>query len=115
MRRFVIALVTAVMLIGFAPSAGATTVSSTSSYCQTTRLYMWSNNHTCVALAQKWLNRNHRRGQLVVDGIYGPAALSMIERFQQSQYPHLTVDGIVGPNTWYYLSWCYAYNSYCTW
>lgn len=47
----------------------------------------------------KWQRQMAARGwSIAVDGWYGPASADVARRFQQEK--HLTVDGIVGPNTW---------------
>ena len=47
----------------------------------------------------RWQERMLARGNpLVVDGIYGPASQEACRHFQEEQ--GLTVDGIVGAQTW---------------
>ncbi len=50
-----------------------------------------------VEYLQKWLNAAGF-GSLVVDGIFGVATEEAVKKFQK--YYGLTVDGIVGPQTW---------------
>jgi peptidoglycan hydrolase-like protein with peptidoglycan-binding domain len=44
------------------------------------------------------LLRAHGKATVVVDGIFGPKTAAAVREVQQSE--HLTVDGIVGPQTW---------------
>jgi hypothetical protein len=47
----------------------------------------------------QWQEQMHFRGwTLVVDGVYGPESQDICVEFQTEK--HLTVDGIVGPDTW---------------
>ncbi|MGD1712141.1 peptidoglycan-binding domain-containing protein [Dapis sp. BLCC M172] len=50
-----------------------------------------------VEYLQKWLNAAGF-GSLVVDGIFGVATEEAVKKFQK--YYGLTVDGIVGPQSW---------------
>ncbi|TDB90948.1 peptidoglycan-binding protein [Actinomadura sp. KC216] len=48
---------------------------------------------------RKWQQRMKDRGwDIAVDGWYGPASKTVCRRFQAEK--GLSVDGIVGPNTW---------------
>lgn len=48
---------------------------------------------------QRWQQRMHDRSwSITVDGWYGPASVSVCRQFQAEK--GLTVDGIVGPQTW---------------
>lgn len=55
-----------------------------------------------VEYLQKWLNAAGF-GFLVVDGIFGVATQEAVKKFQK--YYGLTVDGIVGPQSWATLEW----------
>lgn len=46
----------------------------------------------------QYLLRQHGRGEVAVDGIFGPITAAAVRAFQQSR--GLTVDGIVGNQTW---------------
>jgi peptidoglycan hydrolase-like protein with peptidoglycan-binding domain len=52
-------------------------------------------NHPVRTLQYLLRARGHT---VAVDGIFGPATDAAVRAFQQER--HLTVDGIVGPNTW---------------
>ena len=69
---------------------------------------------TAVYTLQRQLNRITKDypffGLLTVDGIFGQAMKSTVEKFQK-QFG-LTVDGVVGRATWYKIS--YVYRSKCT-
>jgi len=58
-------------------------------------LHMGMSNAS-VGLLQTQLK--HRGYVITVDSDFGPATYSVVRRFQA--YAHLTIDGIVGPNTW---------------
>ncbi|NES04849.1 MAG: peptidoglycan-binding protein [Okeania sp. SIO2F4] len=55
-----------------------------------------------VEYLQRWLNAAGF-GSLVVDGIFGVATQEAVKKFQK--YYGLTVDGIVGPQSWGTLEW----------
>ncbi|MEM1169990.1 MAG: peptidoglycan-binding protein [Cyanobacteria bacterium P01_H01_bin.35] len=55
-----------------------------------------------VEYLQKWLNAAGF-GSLVVDGIFGVATQEAVKKFQK--YYGLTVDRIVGPQSWAKLEW----------
>jgi len=58
------------------------------------------NRYQDVKLAQRLLNKNASSSpQLAEDGIFGPKTESAVRAFQSAHRP-LTVDGIVGNNTW---------------
>ncbi|MYS22350.1 MULTISPECIES: peptidoglycan-binding domain-containing protein [unclassified Streptomyces] len=58
----------------------------------------WSSNAQAVYTLQCMLNRSLLHTTVTVDGSFGPSTLSAVKRFQYCDY--LTVDGIVGPQTW---------------
>jgi peptidoglycan hydrolase-like protein with peptidoglycan-binding domain len=58
----------------------------------------YGHNYT-VADVATWQRQMVARGwSLDVDSVYGPASQRICEQFQQEK--HLTVDGLVGPQTW---------------
>lgn len=60
-------------------------------------LQLGSPNSTCVKFAQQAINRISGRG-LTVDGDFGPATDKAVRDLQR--WLHLTVDGVIGPQTW---------------
>jgi peptidoglycan hydrolase-like protein with peptidoglycan-binding domain len=68
-----------------------------------------------VKTLQNSLNSHYRSGSfpnsphnfappLVVDGDFGALTKAAVEDYQQAK--HLTIDGIVGPQTWHSLGNC---------
>ncbi|NJP77330.1 peptidoglycan-binding protein [Streptomyces sp. AA8] len=60
------------------------------------------NTGACVRYAQVLLSSHlGAPGPGFVDGIFGPTTRTYVQRFQRNA--GLSVDGVVGPNTWYWL------------
>lgn len=55
-------------------------------------------NYRCADV-RTWQQQMHNRGWTIsVDGVYGPQSETVCRQFQAEK--HLSVDGLVGPNTW---------------
>ncbi|MEE1782125.1 peptidoglycan-binding domain-containing protein [Streptomyces sp. SP17BM10] len=119
MRKIIIGLATAAMLLG-GTVAAAGTASAEASRCSG-----WSNNEPllkagatgdAVKALQCELNYSlnpNGRTQLVIDGVFGQATYNSVITFQQCM-KNLQVDGEVGPQTWAALDYWTAQNGYPT-
>ena len=87
--------------------------------CDNTVLYRGMSGY-CVSVAQKRLNY-YNCDDIRVDGIFGYNTYNATRNFQayyslsNTQVERLSIDGIIGPNTWYALwtaPWkgCYPHN-----
>ncbi len=85
-----------------AASAKAKPVSWNYSLClsRQPRLSMTTNStHPCVGILQRKLNNvYHVEPRLVVNGVFGQQTKKAVKKFQTLK--SITVDGIVGPQTW---------------
>jgi peptidoglycan hydrolase-like protein with peptidoglycan-binding domain len=109
-----VALIVATLLVVVAgvylvyKSFAATCVVGNSAYCPTVRQ---GSSGSAVRVLQTELNTSEvgcALGHLKVDGAFGPATLKAVKKFQSDW--RLSVDGIVGPKTWYQLN--AVYNRY---
>jgi zinc D-Ala-D-Ala carboxypeptidase len=80
-----------------APNASAQ-VSSHCSYTSSEPSLSEGSSGTAVKQLQCQLRFSVLSSNLTPDGDFGPATLADVKKFQSCA--HLTVDGIVGPNTW---------------
>lgn len=77
--------------------------SSDVQYLKVPNVYLrQGNTGPCVRYAQSLLSSHlGAPGSGFVDGIFGPTTKRYVQTFQRNA--DLAVDGIVGPNTWYWL------------
>lgn len=85
-----------------APAASAKPVTWNYSLCLSRQpmLSMTTNStHPCVKILQRKLNNvYHVEPRLVVSGVFGQQTKKAVKKFQTLK--SITVDGIVGPQTW---------------
>jgi peptidoglycan hydrolase-like protein with peptidoglycan-binding domain len=58
---------------------------------------------TAVKQAQCEINTTLRNTNLALDGIFGSATLAAVRKVQSCA--HISVDGVIGPNTWSVLNY----------
>jgi len=113
-RRPLVLMAAAVLALGALPALGspaqaAVRSCSTSTPVASRPTLRYADTGSCVVVAQKALvSKGYSVGTAGSDGDFGPATLRAVKAFQK-EYA-LTVDGIVGPNTWSKLATGASYN-----
>jgi peptidoglycan hydrolase-like protein with peptidoglycan-binding domain len=107
MKKHIAAAVAATALtlsvgLAAAPTASAQS-SSRCSYTNSQPTLSYGSTGTAVKQLQCELYYSVLSSNLTRDGDFGPATLADVKKFQRCA--HLSVDGIVGPNTWSSLNY----------